>query len=294
MRYRHKKIKKRFIGIITALICIISTWYFGEELYPKQEITYVTSGNLEVHYIDVGQGDATLVKCGGNAMLIDAGGNSKGTAVQKYLMDQGVNRLDYVIATHPDEDHIGGLDVILYKFDVNLVMLPDYEKDTKTYREMIQVIKDKRYHSIQPEVGETYSLGNAQFTIIAPNEAYSDANNNSIGIILQNGSNRFYLSGDAEESSINDILQNSIDIRANVYKVAHHGSAKATTPELLQTISPDYAVLSCGEDNSYGHPHQEVLAELAAEGVEVFRTDIQGSIVAVSDGERIEWKFEFP
>ena len=165
-------------------------------------------------------------------MLIDAGGNSKGTAVQKYLMDQGVKRLEYVIATHPDEDHIGGLDVILYKFDVNLVMLPDYEKDTKTYREMIQVIKDKRYHSIQPEVGETYSLGNAQFTIIAPNEAYSDAN--------------------------------------------------------------DYAVISCGEDNSYGHPHQEVLGELAAEGVEVFRTDIQGSIVAVSDGERIEWKFEFP
>lgn len=247
-------------------------------------------GNLEVHYIDVGQGDATLIMSEGHAMLIDAGDNNKGTAVQAYLQNQGVTTLDYVIGTHPDADHIGGLDVILYKFDCRTILMPDAKNDTKTYDDVVAAMKSKNYRVTEPVVGDRYTLGNASFTIIAPNKDYgSDNNNNSVGIILENGKNRFLFTGDAEEEAENDIVDQGIDISADVYKVAHHGSKTATSERFLEKVSPAYAVISVGEDNKYGHPDAAALNALRAQGVKVFRTDEQGTIVAKSDGYEITW-----
>lgn len=243
---------------------------------------------LEIHYLDVGQGDSTLILCDGHAMLIDAGDNDKGTAVQSYLEGQGVTALDYVIGTHPDADHIGGLDVILYKFDCQMVMMPDFEKDTRTYDDVVQTMKQKRYKNTLPEVGTVYELGSAVFTIVAPNGEYGDdANDYSVGILLQHGKNRFLFTGDAEEASEADMLENGIDLEADVFKASHHGSRTANTEEFLQTVDPDYVVISCGQDNSYGHPHAEVMNRLRAMGISVFRTDEQGTIVAYSDGTEI-------
>lgn len=243
---------------------------------------------LEIHYLDVGQGDSTLILCGGHAMLIDAGDNDRGTAVQSYLESQGVTTLDYVIGTHPDADHIGGLDVVLYKFDCQMVMMPDFEKDTRTYDDVVQTMKQKRYKNTLPEVGTVYELGSAVFTIVAPNGEYGDnANDYSVGILLQHGKNRFLFTGDAEEASEADMLENGIDLEADVFKASHHGSRTANTEEFLQTVDPDYAVISCGQDNSYGHPHAEVMNRLRAMGISVFRTDEQGTIVAYSDGTEI-------
>jgi len=262
-----------------------------EEKAAKAPDTSKPEGMLEVHYIDVGQGDATLIKCGSHAMLIDGGNNNKGTTVQLYLKKQGVESLDYVIGTHPDADHIGGLDVIVYKYNCDTVIMPDYEKDTKTYQELVDVIHDKNMKITYPVVGEQYALGEAKFTIIAPNSnSYGgNANDYSVAILLEYGKNRFLFTGDAEEASEAEMLTNGIDISADVYKVAHHGSRSASTQEFLNAVHPKYAVISCGEGNSYGHPHAEVLNRLRSMGVEVFRTDEQGSIIASSDGENITW-----
>lgn len=262
-----------------------------EEKAAKAPDTSKPEGTLEVHYIDVGQGDATLIKCGSHAILIDGGNNNKGTTVQLYLKKQGVESLDYVIGTHPDADHIGGLDVIVYKYNCEKVIMPDYEKDTRTYQELVDVIHDKNMKITYPVVGEQYALGEAKFTIIAPNSnSYGgNANDYSVAILLEYGKNRFLFTGDAEEASETEMLSNGIELSADVYKVAHHGSRSASTQEFLNAVRPKYAVISCGEGNSYGHPHAEVLNRLRSMGVEVFRTDEQGSIIASSDGENITW-----
>lgn len=249
-----------------------------------------TAGNLEVHFIDVGQGDATLIKCDGHSMLIDAGNNDKGTLVQNYLQKQGIETLDYVIGTHPDADHIGGMDVVLYKFDCKTIIMPDVANNTRTYDDVVQTMKNKGYKTTYPVVGETYTIGGATFTIVAPNKEYgNDMNSWSVGVLLQNGNHRFLFTGDAEEGAEQDILQNGIDISADVYKVAHHGSNTATSQAFLDAVHPTYAVISAGEGNSYGHPHAEVLNRLRAAGVSVFRTDEQGTIVASSDGTTLTW-----
>lgn len=254
------------------------------------DVTEDTKGQLIVHYMDVGQGDATLLESDGHYMLIDAGNNDKGTLVQNYLQKQGVNTLDYVIGTHPDADHIGGLDVAIYKFDCNRIIMPEVENDTRTYDDVVQTIKEKNYKITYPVVGETYTLGSATFTILAPNDSYgSNLNEYSVGVLVQNGDNRFLFTGDAEEKSEADMLENGIDISADVYKVAHHGSKTATTQDFLDEVNPTYTVISVGEGNSYGHPNSEVLNRLRAAGVKVFRTDEQGTIVATSDGTNITW-----
>lgn len=249
------------------------------------------AGNLEVHFLDVGQGDCTLIESQGHYMLIDAGDNNKGTLVQSYLESQGVEQLDYLIGTHPDSDHIGGLDVILTKFDVDTVMMPDVENDTRTYDDVIQAMKYRNLTNTVPHVGEVYSLGEAQFTIVAPaGSDYGDNTNDySVGLILQHGENRFLFTGDAEEAAEQDILETGIDISADVYKAAHHGSRTAAYEPFLDAVDPEYAVISCGEGNSYGHPHAETMNWFRQNGVQVFRTDEDGTIIAVSDGTEITW-----
>lgn len=249
-----------------------------------------SAGQMQVHFIDVGQGDAALIACDGHYMLIDAGNNDKGTTVQSYLMSQGVEKLDYVIGTHPDADHIGGLDVVIYKFDCDTIIMPDVANDTRTYDDVVQAMKSKGYQTTYPVVGETYTLGGATFTIVAPNADYgNDMNDWSVGVLVQNGNNRFLFTGDAEEKAEEDILNNGIDISADVYAAAHHGSKTATSQAFLDKVSPTYVVISAGEGNKYGHPHAEVLNRLRAAGISVFRTDEQGTIVATSDGNDITW-----
>lgn len=247
------------------------------------------AAELTVHYLDVGQGDCMLLACDGEYMLIDAGDNSKGTAVQNYLTKQGVGTLKYVIGTHPDADHAGGLDVILYKFDCENVILPDVSKDTKTYRDVLDTMDQKGYKNTLPAAGQEFTLGDAVCTVLGPRTSYEDANNNSVVIMVKHGSNRFLFMGDAEAEAEEDMQRGGADLKADVIKVGHHGSRYSSSKSFLQAVSPTYAVISCGEDNRYGHPHAETLNTLRSMGVEVFRSDEQGTIVAVSDGSKITW-----
>lgn len=246
-------------------------------------------GTLEVHFIDVGQGDATLILCGGSSMLIDCADDSQGTKLQDYLQKRGVERLDYLILTHPDSDHIGGAPVIIEKFEIDRVFMSDYEKANKTYLKVIQALDNRLLKWSTPEVGSTWQLGSAQFTILAPNDTYSSPNEASIALLLQNGETTFLFTGDAEEKAEEDMLENGLALRADVYQAGHHGSRSSSGEAFLDAVSPSYAVISCAEGNSYGHPHAATLNKFRERGIQVFRTDEQGSIVAVSDGMTITW-----
>lgn len=247
------------------------------------------NASMEVHFIDVGQGDATLIKCGGQAMLIDAGDDTKGTAIWNYLRKQGIEKLDYLILTHPDSDHIGGAPVILTKFDVDNVFGADYKKDTTAYSKLLRTLDDQWLKQMTPSTGSTYALGNATFQILAPVNRYNNANDSSVALRISHGENVFLFTGDAQIQAEADMLVNGNRVDADVYHVGHHGSSSASSVNFLSAVSPEYAVISCSEDNKYGHPHAEVLNNLRAMGVKLFRTDEQGSIVAVSDGKEITW-----
>jgi competence protein ComEC len=281
-----KQWKKRGVAVWLLLMMLLGVLGFGVDGYAKGS----AAGTLEVHFIDIGQGDATLLIQGEHAMLIDAGNQNKGTAVQSYLKKQGIKKLDYVIGTHPDADHIGGLDVVLYKFDCETIFLPDYRKDTKACEEVDAALKEKRYTATQPKVGSEYAFGDATFTVLAPTKGEkSDVNDYSIAIRMTYGKTSFLFTGDAGEESEEEMLESAKTLKSQVYKVSHHGSRTATSEDFLERVNPTYAVISCGEGNSYGHPHAEVMNRLRENGVKVFRTDEQGTVVATSNGKKISW-----
>lgn len=250
-----------------------------------------SEGVLEVHFIDVGQGDATLLICDDEAMLIDAGENDKGTLVQNYIFKQGVGNLKYVVGTHPDSDHYGGLDVIITKFECGEIILPNYQRDTATCRDVYDAIEYKNYPILAPVVNDSISLGDAKVTILSPiHYDYEDeVNNYSISLLVEHGNNQFLFTGDAEEAAELDMVTAGVLTDVDVYKAGHHGSNSSSTGDLLNVISPEFAVISCSADNEYGHPHASVLNRFRNMGVKVFRTDEQGSIIAYSDGNEISW-----
>ncbi len=289
-----KKLRGWILAVVAAVLMMA-----GIYVVPASELTGGEKGAsnidknddaiMEVHFIDVGQGDATLIESDGHYMLIDAGNNDKGTALQLYLQKQGVEKLDYLVLTHSDADHIGGADVIVTKFDIDTVFFGDFEKDNKTYEELITALDSKDLPYSTPKVGSVYELGNAAFTIVAPNRTYEDANNSSIALVLADGDNTFLFTGDCEAEAENDILAKGLNIDCDVYKVGHHGSRTSSSKAFLEAVTPTYGVISCGEGNDYGHPHAEPLNNLRSMGVQIFRTDEQGSIIAYSDGSEITW-----
>lgn len=279
-----KKICQRIL--LTALICSL---LFGCGLSIRTPVIAGGPERMEVHFIDVGQGDSTLITCGGHAMLIDAGDDTKGTAIQNYLQKQKITKLDYLILTHPDADHIGGAPVIITKFDVSSVFVSNFEKDNQTYRKLIQALDDKSIKKLTPKVNSTYTLGSATITILAPGKEYDNPNDASIALLLKNGTRSFLFTGDAGEEAEKDILNTDIDVSADVYKVGHHGSRYSTSKDFFEAVDPLYAVISCGEGNSYGHPHAETLNTLRTNGVLVYRTDEAGTIIASTDGKSISF-----
>ncbi len=249
--------------------------------------------SLALHVIDVGQGSSALIVCDGKYMLIDGGDREYSSTVVAYLKKQGVETLDYVIATHYDADHLNGVVGALSVFTVKQVIAPDYEATSRVYQSFEQKLVDLGIEKTLPKVGETYSLGSATFTILSPNGLlYEDYNDYSIGIRLVHGENAFVLCGDATYESEAEILNNGMRLDANVYLVDHHGSSTSSLPEFVKAIDPQYAIISCGKDNEYGHPHVETLDLLKSAKIEVHRTDLEGDIVISSDGKELTYTSE--
>ncbi len=246
------------------------------------------NGTLSVHFIDVGQGDSILIGSGGWYMLVDAGKNQDGDTVVNYLHSQGVSHLNYVIGTHPHEDHIGGLDNVIESFDITKIIMPEAISNTKAFEDVLDAISDKGLKITKPVVGEEFSLGDASFAILAPNNSqYSDLNNYSVVIKLMFGKTSFLLTGDAEELSEKEMLVNGLDLSADVIKIGHHGSASSSSDAFLDAVGAASAVISSGRNNPYGFPAEVIINKISDRGMDLYRTDEMGTIVAVSDGNTI-------
>lgn len=251
----------------------------------------ISDAGLKVSFIDVGQADSILVETpGGKSMLIDAGNNEDGDKVTSYIKGEGLNKVDVLVATHSHEDHIGGMDTVVNNFDIGKVYMSHGTTTTKTYQDVLTAIQNKGLKITSAKSGGSIDLDpELKIDILAPheNDVFQDLNNYSVVLKVTYKNNSFLLTGDAEDSSEVEMLMTGADLKADVLKVGHHGSNSSTTDKFLQSISPKYAVISVGKGNDYGHPAQQTLDKLVAANVQVFRTDVDGTIVASSDGNTI-------
>lgn len=300
--FKRKPKEKIRLGVIVVLLITILLNVFGcginnesEKVTSKQmknnkKIDENTGGNVQVHYIDVGQADSILITQSGHSMLIDGGNNGDSELVTNYLRKQGISNLDYVVGTHPHEDHIGGLDAVIKEFDIETIYMPKKTATTKTYKDVITAIKNKNMKITLPKRGTVFKLGDAECTIVAPdNKEYEDVNNYSIVIKLIYKDTSFLFTGDAEGESEKEMLKSGYNTKADVLKVGHHGSVSSTTKKFLNEVSPKYAVISCGKENKYGHPHKETIQALNAKNVQLYRTDKMGTIIVTSNGKDISF-----
>lgn len=261
------------------------------ESSPAKEVK--TGEVLKVHFIDVGQADAILIQgVGGQNILIDAGNNGDGDTVVSYIKSQEVGELKAVIGTHPHEDHIGGLDTVIKSFKVEKVYLPKVLHTTATYKDVLKAVSDKGIKVATAVKGISVPVSGMTAEFIGPvRQDYDNLNNHSAVLKLTYGETGFLFQGDAEAESERDILKSGISgkLKVNVLKTGHHGSSSSTTPEYLTGADPEYAIIMAGIGNDYGHPHKETMELLEAEGIAVYRTDEQGTIVAESDGKNIKF-----
>ncbi len=298
-RRRHRRVHRKILSSLTALLCLMilflfSQWYEDGGLPTPSSPTHSeTPGQMKVHYLDVGQGAAVLAECDGHFMLIDGGDRSASSFVVSYLEQLGITFLDIVLISHYDADHLNGVVGALNSFDCGTIICPDYEAETKLYQSFLSIVNEKDIPLIHPVIGDQFTLGSASFSVVAPvHYDYKDANDNSIGIRLANGNDSFLFTGDAEAESEEDFCALPTDLSCDVYYAGHHGSSSSSTWSLLEKALPEYVVISCGADNSYGHPHSETMEKMEAIGAMVFRTDTQGTILAVSEGNGIQWQQE--
>lgn len=276
--------KRRIVSIILLVLLFVIVNYFS----ANESQTGNQTGIMKVHFIDVGQGDSILVEADNSTMLIDAGDSNKRSVIINYLNAQRIKKLDYVVATHPHIDHIGGLDTVLNTYEVKNIILPDVLHTTKAYENLLNTIEKRNLSAIKAKVGSLYYLGSASFTILAPNsDHYEDVNNYSIVIRLCYGDSVFLFTGDAEKLSEDEMLANGRDLSADVIKLAHHGSAYSTSEEFIEAVNPTYAVISVSSDNDYGHPHSRTLNTIHRHNIKLYRTDRQGTIVFHTNGTAI-------
>ncbi|MBQ8768307.1 MAG: MBL fold metallo-hydrolase [Oscillospiraceae bacterium] len=272
---------------ITAILLLVCLLLCG--CAPKQQGNIVTpvQEQLWVHFIDVGQADCTLLEYNGHFALVDGGNDGDGEAVAAYLQLQGVQKLDLVVATHPHEDHIGGLSTVIDMIPVDTVWSSPIPNSTNPTRNFLKSVAKRDKEVEQPQVGQVFNLGDATITVIGPVKEYDELNNLSIVLMVQHGDNRFLLTGDMERTAENDLIDSGADLKADVLKVGHHGSETSTGYRFLREVMPTYGIISCGKDNSYGHPHEDPLSRLRDAEVTVLRTDECSTIVARSDGKDI-------
>ncbi len=243
--------------------------------------------------IDIGQGDSILIEAPEANVLIDAGENGKGDEVLGYLKAHGISTLDIVIGTHAHSDHIGGLDDVIRGVGVKKVILPEMAEEsvptTKTYTSLLTAILEKGLKITTAKVGDTYNLGDgAALQIVGPNGVFTDLNNTSVVCRLTYGENSFLFTGDCEDKAETAILQRKgITVSADVLKVGHHGSDTSTSDPFLEAVGPEIALISVGTGNTYSHPVPSTLEKLEKRGIEIYRTDLSGSVVVASDGKKL-------
>mgnify|MGYP005792101169 FL=1 len=312
MGKRTKVKNKKIVGILTAIIILVLivlganpetintiSKITGVNLSVEQNIVNNRNNNVSsqeaknniingeqliVDYIDVGQADSILLRTEDTAMLIDAGNNGDGKDVVQYIKDKGINNLEYVVGTHPHEDHIGGIDNVINEFDIGTIYMPNITTNTKTYEDVLTAIENKGLNIRAPKKGDKFNLGKAECEIMT--DSILDKNNlnlASIVIKVTFGNNTFLFTGDAETQNEETINWPKVD----VLKVGHHGSNTSSSEQFLNQMQPQISVISVGKDNDYGHPNSETIQKLEKIGSTIYRTDENGTIEIISDGTEL-------
>lgn len=300
--------RRRKLPALTALLLLAAAaWFLGSpqlgETWTDARTGAPVSGaqsaapagdEVLVYYLDVGQADSQLIRLPDGAnILIDAGTRAAGDGLTAYLQELGVRKIDALIATHPHEDHIGGMAKVIGNFEVGRIYMPKVAESqtptTRTYEDLLDAIAAKGLKITQAKAGVTVlEDGGAKVELLAPGgEAYDGLNDYSAVTKLTFFEKKFLFTGDAEKDSEREMVESGRDLKCDVLKCGHHGSSTSTTAAFLKAAGPSYAVISCGAGNDYGHPHKEVLDRLEKAGIAVYRTDLQGTILMRCDGERI-------
>ncbi len=268
----------------------IPTW---QEIFAAVHLDNIGAGDtsadpLQVHYIDVGQGDSILIQYKKHNILIDAGENGRGDSIIKYLKKQGVSSLDYMIATHPHSDHIGGMDEVINQIPAKEVFMTRLSEGmtptTKSYTSLLYAIGESGARLTAPQNGQKIQWDDLILTFMVPKADYDNLNNMSIVVKIDYQNCSYLFTGDAEKEREKELLALETDLQADVLKAGHHGSSTSSSPNFVHAVAPKIAVISCGKDNDYGHPSKTTLDILS--NCKVYRTDRSGSVVVSCDGQK--------
>ena len=280
-----KTVKTVLVVLICALVVTASVCWICDDAIEKPDDMgdYIT-------FLDVGQGDSALIKSGKYAALIDTGTATSGLNIVKKLRKLGIYKLDVLILSHPHDDHIGGAEFILSELPVDYIILSDAsprdDENARCYKDIKDFATTNSIECYNATEGLVINIGNFELTVLMSDETAEDENNNSIIIMAENSGKKFLFTGDAEASAETKLIKDGVNFDCDVLKVGHHGSNSSSTNKFLQIATPTFSVISCGEDNSYSHPHNEVLQRLADVNTAVLRTDISGDIkFAIKNGE---------
>lgn len=289
---------KKYIVLLLALCLLLSGCAMVVEVPQTTAAEPAAGEGLYVHFIDVGQADCVLLECDGEFMLIDGGNKEDGQLVISYLQQQGVEELAAVVCTHAHEDHVGGLPSVLAVYPTKAVYSPTNTYSSKVFDDFMYYADQQRLDVLIPSPGELLTLGQAEILVLGPTQSYAETNDTSIILRADYGETSFLFTGDIEVAAENDLLDywdetgNIGIVDVEVLKVGHHGSDTSTGYRFLNEVDPEYGVISVGEDNSYGHPHEEPMSRLNQAGVTVLRTDEMGTIVARTDGSEVSFTWE--